>query len=142
MTDTPDWPDPSRPGVPLNPERDGWHWVGYFVGQVPRARFWYAEDNGWGFGPPATEPENCHYYGPILYPAEVAAREAAAFKRGAEAMRADCAAIVDAHAAAAKRCSEESDVVYRIRAEFLANSYAITQVADDVRVTPLPEPKT
>ena len=21
------WPDPARPGVPLNPERDGWHWL-------------------------------------------------------------------------------------------------------------------
>lgn len=78
----------------------------------------------------------------LYTPAEVAAREAAAFNRGAEAMRADCAAIVDAHAAAAKRCSEESDVIYRIRAEFLANFYAITQAADDVRVTPLPESKT
>jgi hypothetical protein len=67
--------------------------------------------------------------------------EAAAFKRGAEAMRTDCATIVDAHAAAAKRCSEESDVIYRIRAEFLANFHAITQAADDVRVTPLPEHK-
>jgi hypothetical protein len=65
----------------------------------------------------------------------VAAREAAA----AQAMRDACAAIVDAHAAAAKRCSEEGDVIYRIRAEFLANSYAITQAADDVRVTPLPD---
>jgi hypothetical protein len=21
------WPDPEKPGVPLNPERDGWHWI-------------------------------------------------------------------------------------------------------------------
>lgn len=64
----------------------------------------------------------------------------AAQAAGAEAMRKACAAIVDAHAAAAKRCSEEADVIYRIRAEFLANSHAITQAADDVRVTPTPAP--
>jgi hypothetical protein len=22
-----DWPDSNAPGVPLNPERDGWHWI-------------------------------------------------------------------------------------------------------------------
>ena len=22
-----DWPDPNKPGMPLNPERDGWHWI-------------------------------------------------------------------------------------------------------------------
>ena len=27
MTDQNGWPDASKPGVPLNPERDGWHWV-------------------------------------------------------------------------------------------------------------------
>jgi hypothetical protein len=68
--------------------------------------------------------------------AEVQAREAAV----AAEMREACAKIVDAHAAAAKRCSEEGDVIYRIRAEFLATSYAISQAADDVRVTPLPAP--
>ncbi len=71
----------------------------------------------------------------------VAQIKAAAFKRGAEAMREANAAVVDAHAAAAKRCSEEGDVIYRIRAEFLANSYAIQSAADDVRVTPIPEDK-
>ncbi len=82
MDDPNGWPD--KPGVPLNPEQDGWHWVGYFDEQVPRARFWYAEDNGWGFGLPADEPERCRYYGPILYPAEVAARVAEARAKALE----------------------------------------------------------
>jgi hypothetical protein len=134
MTDAPNgWPDPSRPGVPLHPERDGWHWVDEC------AREWSATEQAWldhaGDPVPAFTYMRLRYLGPCLTRAEVAAALAAQ----AMAMRQACAAIVDAHAAAAKRCSEEGDVIYRIRAEFLANSYAITQAADDVRVTPLPD---
>lgn len=27
---TQNWPDPTRPGVPLFPEQDGWHWLRVF----------------------------------------------------------------------------------------------------------------
>jgi hypothetical protein len=136
MTDATGWPDASKPGVPLNPERDGWHWVnGSPLLWDQWHKVWKHSD---GFECYRTTPSQAafrgwNYSGSLLTPAEVAAREAAA----AEAMREACATIVDAHAAAAKRCSEEGDVIYRIRAEFLANSYAITQAADDVRVTPI-----
>lgn len=26
--DDPNWPNASMPGVPLNPEKNGWHWLG------------------------------------------------------------------------------------------------------------------
>jgi hypothetical protein len=135
------WPDPACPGVPLNPERDGWHWLDNNSPQK-LAAYWRAAHHEWmtvkhenNVSPHYAAKYRWRYLGPCLTPAEVAAALAAQ----AMAMRDACAAIVDAHAAAAKRCSEEGDVIYRIRAEFLANSYAITQAADDVRVTPLPD---
>jgi hypothetical protein len=139
MTDDPNgWPDPARPGVPLNPERDGHHWCCVYP-SLPFPIVWrhdgigFCWDNGYS---PEQAAKHWRYLGPCLTPAEVQAHSAAA----AAEMREACAKIVDAHAAAAKRCSEEGDVIYRIRAEFLANSYAITQAANDVRVTPLPAP--
>lgn len=208
MTDAPGWP--ARSGVPLNPERDGWHWLVPSINHAlpPGAYRWHAPPRPdvigqWDAGYPQDVVRRGYdYLGPCLTPNEHAsalaaqAEEAmdtgatkaieilaralgvkqweggdgtetwdgdvsveignvlkaagvyedengtvathAALAAQAVAMREACAAIVDAHAAAAKRCSEEGDVIYRIRAEFLANSYAITQAADDVRVTPLP----
>ncbi len=88
MTDDPHgWPDPARPGVPMNPERDGWHWVQWPNGGRPQCEWW--RDNDMGGGKGWAEWRNGYiaaqyrYLGPCLTPAEVAAREAAA----AEAMR-------------------------------------------------------
>lgn len=58
----------------------------------------------------------------------LAARERAAFLRGMER----AAGIVRTHAAAAKQCSEESDVIHRIRAEYLAKAFALVAAADDI----------
>lgn len=92
MTDTPPpangWP--AAPGVPPDPERDGWHWLAP-VG-VPNARpgpyRWYAPPrpdvvgnwNGWH--PLDMVRRGYGYVGIALTPAEVAAREAAAEARG------------------------------------------------------------
>jgi hypothetical protein len=101
MTPNPNgWPDPDKPGVPLNPERDGYHWIlGWNA--TPFVAEWMADRDaefggcyGWydgGDDPPGVVAQGWTYLGPCLTPAEVAAREAAAFRRGAEAMRADCA---------------------------------------------------
>lgn len=40
---------------------------------------------------------------------------------------------VEVHAAAMKRCSEETDVIQRIRAEYLAKAFALNTAADDIR---------
>jgi hypothetical protein len=49
----------------------------------------------------------------------------------ADGMR-EAAGIARVHAAAAKRCADEGDVIHRIRAEYLANSFALNAAADDI----------
>jgi len=80
MTDNNGWP--GKPGVPLNPERDGWHWLktpdGLEVpydwraaGECERGRwpaYWVPVDHDdW-------QVAECTYIGPALTPAEVKAR--------------------------------------------------------------------
>jgi len=76
------WPDPARPGVPLNPERDGWHWLlaMYYDDPIgpPISCFWYAEHQSWPRlqDKPGNQPVSrgfC-YLGPAFTPAEVDAR--------------------------------------------------------------------
>jgi hypothetical protein len=77
MTTTNGWP--GKPGVPLNPEKDGWHWledsvdgvgtghieaVYYFAWSVP---IWYRAGNR----SPITKPKQWRYLGPCLTPDEV-----------------------------------------------------------------------
>jgi hypothetical protein len=76
------WPDPARPGVPLNPEQSRWHWLktpdGLEVpyewraaGECERGRwpaYWVSVDaDDW-------QPAECTYLGPCLTPGEVGAR--------------------------------------------------------------------
>ncbi len=93
------WPDPARPGLPLNPDVDGWHWLEAAQDGAPighrEVMFWFA---GSGFysvnSVPVTNASiraGWHYLGPCLTPAEVAARAAAA----AEAVRAAAAECAD-----------------------------------------------
>lgn len=44
------WPDPARPGVPLNPERDGWHWLQSHFDDDPECRFWLPAAPWWNMG--------------------------------------------------------------------------------------------
>ena len=84
------WPDASRPGVPMHPERDGWHWlqwVGLFPADqadAPTVRRW--EKDGWWDGSMHRHArywqQGWRYLGPCLTPAEVAARDAAARRQG------------------------------------------------------------
>lgn len=74
-------------GVPLNPERDGWHWLfdrnagGMFCEE------WTAERGRWLRWKPYVVTEFADYLGPCLTPAEVEARERAAWQRACEVMR-------------------------------------------------------
>ena len=88
MTETNGWP--GKPGVPLNPKKEGWHWFktpdGELVpynwrpaGECERGRWasgWvYDIDDDWS-------PEECTYLGPCLTPDEVQnLREGDAVKR-------------------------------------------------------------
>ena len=100
MTNNPNgWPFPDKPGVPLNPERDGFHWLMRKGAAWAEAWRWDPDADGcgtdysgaWaeseGDGQPDEMARWYAYLGPCLTPAEVAAREQAA----AEEMRAICA---------------------------------------------------
>jgi hypothetical protein len=107
MTDTNPggWPKASEPGVPLNPERDGWHLVEWSVGlgRVWREVWKWRADSKPSFwlrpsftgGPYGYEPKHLtapiyasiRYLGPCHTPDEVAALVEAAYQAGAEAMR-------------------------------------------------------
>ena len=96
MTDTNTWPDPSRPGVPANPERDGWHWL-QCLG-APHALPWRwlpvtpsDPTEAWGNGDGreltvAGAARGWRYLGPCLTPAEVAAAVQAERDRMREAL--------------------------------------------------------
>ena len=72
MTDPNGWPD--KPGVPLNPERDGFHlWSGPYA-DAPTVAEW----SSFGFWRPGLAPEamaHFTYHGPLYTEVEVAARE-------------------------------------------------------------------
>lgn len=92
------WPYPDKPGVPLNPERDGWHWLKHPEDLHPVMLGWISELQGWSFGrrhsPKGIVDMGYQYLGSILLPAEVAAQVEQARRQGAEAMREVCAAYV------------------------------------------------
>jgi hypothetical protein len=102
MTDAPNgWPDPSKPGVPLHPERDGVHWLlsaPQLTPRFPSGMAWVASWNAWKVGNGRVSPEAIAangwvYQARCLTPAEVAARVAEARREG---MR-EAAAIVLRH---------------------------------------------
>jgi hypothetical protein len=72
------WPNPLKPGMPLNPEKDGWHWLAdpastqfYFWHRPVK---WIGEIKSWLFGGCVTWREmnetGWRYLGPCLKPAE------------------------------------------------------------------------
>lgn len=96
------WPDPARPGVPLNPKKDGWHWVAWH-NDPPDVMWWtphgpehrgqcWLWDGDWT-GPGWVAPQ-ARYLGPALLPAEVAALVAEAHARALD----EAAAVVEREA--------------------------------------------
>lgn len=72
-------------GRPVEPGRDGAHWVSPPWGGLV-IRYWYAGRDEWSDGfCDAHSHEGWSYLGPVLQPAEVAAREAAAWCGGRDA---------------------------------------------------------
>jgi hypothetical protein len=80
------WPDPSRPGVPMNPDQDGWHILGHPDGRWG-AYAWDAKRGTWWVVNQEAPPACIHgaYLGPCLTPAQHTAQ--------VEQERAACAAI-------------------------------------------------
>jgi hypothetical protein len=91
------WPDPEKPGVPLESERTAWHWVRLPTGEV-YALWWRVEAASqplWAYGTrgipaPAFASTGIEYLGICLMPVEVEAKVAAE--------REACAVIADAGA--------------------------------------------
>ena len=76
MTDTSNgWP--GNPGVPRNPERDGWHWVSLLGGECPQIMEWFSDSMVWADD---WTVEACalhiRYLGPCLTPDEATALQA------------------------------------------------------------------
>ena len=74
------WPDPDKPGVPLNPEQDGRHWLFDPEENKPHPEIWVAEIGAWAVGdawtPRMVAEMGLHYQGPVLTPAEADALRA------------------------------------------------------------------
>lgn len=76
--------DASQPwdGVPLHPERDGWHWLHHPEDLRPFPSLWNAEVQGWPSGalhsPQGVVDMGFTYLGPCLTPTEAAALAEAA----------------------------------------------------------------
>lgn len=74
------WPDPARPGVPLNLKKEGWHFVGELDAEIEDAFVlcWVAEQKIWidrgGSYFTAKHASSWRYFGPALTSAEVKAR--------------------------------------------------------------------
>lgn len=69
------WPDPNKPGVPLNPERDGFHWLFDPENKKSYPEMWVAEIGAWAVGdvwtPGMVAEMSVHYQGPVLTPSEI-----------------------------------------------------------------------
>jgi hypothetical protein len=112
------WPDPALPGVPLTPERDGWHAIdagGDFV-----CLWWISEQRRWHLGSvrlPAYLMATATYLGPIIPPAEVEARIAAA--------------VAEEREACANLCAARPDIAAVLRGEAVAMPREMTEAMFD-----------
>jgi hypothetical protein len=104
MTDPNGWPDPQRPGVPMNPERDGAHMLRRKGTDRLRQFFWSAGTD-WDAMTPVRAAYDFCYEGACLTPAEIAARVAEARREGMReaAEEVDCG------------CPERAAVLSRLR---------------------------
>jgi hypothetical protein len=79
------WPNPDKPGVPLNSDRHGWHWLLQPVTERPWIIAWNPDWNYWGAFPGISPNDMGHpklrgykYLGPVLTPIEADALRLAA----------------------------------------------------------------
>ena len=74
------WPDKDKPGVPMNPERNGRHWLFDPENNKSYPEVWVAEIEAWAVGDAWTArmvaEMGLHYLGPVLTPTEADALKA------------------------------------------------------------------
>ncbi|QEO17821.1 hypothetical protein [Acetobacter vaccinii] len=84
------WPNPERPGVPMFPERDGWHAIGLTIQQV---KWWDAANKYWWdsekryyltLDEVAYRVPEYRYIGPIIPPTQIAEMLAGERERAAK----------------------------------------------------------
>lgn len=66
MTNPTNWPNPERPGVPMFPERDGFHIIGKLAWK------WHAASELWDGVANPDEFGTFYYVGPCLAPTQIA----------------------------------------------------------------------
>lgn len=76
MTTPTNWPNPERPGVPMFPERDGWHMTTHSGATSPTVSFWCASEGVWKNGASSYPPDYLahpmrRYIGPVLTPTQI-----------------------------------------------------------------------
>jgi hypothetical protein len=67
QTHSNNWPDPTRPGYPLEPEEDGWHWlIGKYTWSESQPYKWCPDPGVWrGHGTPSdASHEGLRYIAP------------------------------------------------------------------------------
>ena len=164
MVDNPNgWPD--KPGVPLNPDRSGWHWLlptPRVSPRFPMAMEWVASWQEWKVGNAPISPDRIAangwmYEAPCLthaeveeriaiaetnalHGAEVAAREAAAYQRAAEAMREAAALSLNERAKVLRRRVAAIQGVPECEA-YSATANVLDGEASVIRNLPIPEDK-
>ena len=144
MSDPNGWPDAARPGYPLNPERPGAHALKDTGGTVSVMLWrdpWWHPSTGWAIKPAEMVAARWRYLGPCITPAEVAAREAAAYQRGAEAMREAAAQVSAAEALAASFQAEEAPPDSPAMLWHQGRCDGTTRVATAIRDLPISEDK-
>ena len=135
MSDPNGWPDEARPGVPLNPERDGAHAIEANDGE-PLVMVWrdpwWTTLRGTSYKPCEVVARGMRYLGPCLTPSEVAAALAQARRDALE----EAAQIADEHHTTAKRSATE-DWEYSVsaagRGRIDARAYEAERIAAAIR---------
>jgi hypothetical protein len=116
-----------KPGVPLNPEQDGWHWGERDGGLEPR--FWSSGQQSWAGAKnswitPKMLAALFNYAGPCFTPAEVDARIATAHKEWLAELNHDTDALMEAaRQSALAECIAACDAVIRLYRVELPEKY-------------------
>lgn len=121
---------PGKPGVPMNPEKDGWHWVSLLGCDHPQIMEWFSDAMVWADDWTVEAcAKHLRYLGPCLTPDESANREDVKWHEGyavgvLDVRRGTAFGEPDTHyAALQKRCEEaerERDALRRDASQEIA----------------------
>lgn len=133
------WPDPKRPGVPMFPERDGWHWIHTGNGSGPRPFYWCSKAQGYFTSPEVWAhrwkyTKVWEYHGPVFTPTQINEILAAERERCAETL--NRAARDTVKFAKRTRTDIESSVDYQRMIEIAATQKKDAEVIRNLGAAP------